>query len=243
VEALPHCLIASLFIKMYMAFPTRSLLDRQLGELQSDVLRMASLVDIAVERAMEALSTSDVALAHEVIAGDSHINGIRLKIEVEAQLILSTQQPLARDLRTIIAAIHIAGELERMGDYAEGIARLVTRMEGDPTIAHWPRLPKMIKRARQMLQEGIDAFVNHNAELALKLVRHDDKLDKHYKKLFSESLESLVQMSDPAQIRAFTYMLWIGHNLERIGDRATNIAERVIFMTTGQFTEITEEAE
>jgi phosphate transport system protein len=221
----------------------RSLLDRELGELQSDVLRMASLVDVAVDKAVEALTNSDIALAHEVIAGDSYINGIRLKIEEEAQLILSTQQPLARDLRTIIAAIHIAAELERMGDHAAGIAQLVTRMEGDPTIANWPRLPKMAKRARQMLQQGILAFVNHNAETALELVRRDDKLDKHYKKLFAESLESLTQMSDPAQIRAFTFMLWIGHNLERIGDRATNIAERVIFMTTGQFTEITEEAE
>lgn len=226
-----------------MSLPTRSLLDRHLNELQSDVLRMASLVDLAIEKTMDALTNSDIQLAQEVIAGDSHINGIRLKIEDEAQLVLSTQQPLARDLRTIIAAIHIATELERMGDHAAGISQLVTRMEGNPVIAHWPRLPKMTKRARQMLQQGIQAFVEHDSQLALRLVSRDDKLDKHYRKLFEESLASLTQMSDPEQIRAFTFMLWIGHNLERIGDRATNIAERVIFMTTGEFTEITEEAE
>ncbi len=225
-----------------MSLPTRSLLDRHLNELQSDVLRMASLVDVAIEKTMEALTNSDIQLAQEVIVGDSLINSIRLKIEDDAQLVLSTQQPLARDLRTIIAAIHIATELERMGDHAAGISQLVTRMEGNPAIAHWPRLPKMTKRARQMLQQGIQAFVEHDSQLALHLVRRDDKLDKHYRKLFEESLSRLTQMSDPEQIQAFTFMLWIGHNLERIGDRATNIAERVIFMTTGQFTEITEEA-
>jgi phosphate transport system protein len=235
--------IVSLFSTNTMSLPTRSLLDRHLSELQSDVLRLASLVDEAIAKAMEALADCDVLLAQEVIAGDDRINEIRHKIEEDAQLILSTQQPLARDLRTIIAAIHIATELERMGDHAEGIARLVKRMEGDSTIAHLPRLPKMTNQARQMLQDGIRAFANYDSQLALALVRRDDKLDKHYKKLFGESLASLAQMSDTAQIRAFTYMLWIGHNLERIGDRATNIAERVLFMTTGRFTEITEEAD
>jgi phosphate transport system protein len=223
-----------------MALPTRTLLDRYLSQLQSDVLRMASMVDLAVVRAMDALLQQDVVLAQEVIAGDSQVNGIRLKIEEEAQLILSTQQPMARDLRRIIAAIHIAAELERMGDHAAGIARLVTRMEGELTPADWPRLPKMAKRARQMVQEGIQAFAEHDAEMALAIVRRDDKLDKHYRKLFDATLPRL---SDPLHARSLTFMLWIGHNLERIGDRATNIAERVIFMTTGQFTEVMENAE
>ncbi len=183
---------------------------------------------------MTALSEDDVPLAEEVIANDQQINLLRYQIEEEGLRVLATQQPLASDLRSIIAAIHIAVELERMGDHAAGIARLVRRMESDESIRKFHKLPQMAKRARDMTQRGIDAYTNRDIDKATALIKRDDKLDKHYGRLFGEALD---EMLDPEYIRQATFLLWIGHNLERIGDRATNIAERVYFMVTGEFTE------
>jgi phosphate transport system protein len=128
----------------------------------------------------------------------------------------------------------LATELERIGDHAAGIARLVERMKDEPEIDSLHKLPKMAKRARGMLRESIDAYIDADSEKAIAMVRRDDKLDKQYHKVVRETLN---EMRDDDYIRRATYLLWAGHNLERIGDRATNIAERVIFMTTGQFVE------
>jgi phosphate transport system protein len=218
-----------------MAIQTRSLLDQELSSIRDYLLRLASLVDTAIAEAMDALIRRDVVLAHTVIAQDRAINVLRYEIEEECLRILATQQPAARDLRAIVAATHIAIELERMGDHAAGIARLVERMESEPGIDSLHQLPKMAKRARQMLAESMDAYVNREVEMAYRLVKHDDKLDKNNRKLFQEAIE---EMRNDDYVRRATYLLWAGHNLERIGDRATNIAERVIFMVTGQLTEI-----
>ena len=212
----------------------RATLDRELNELRDDILRLTSLVDTAIEKAMTALAEDNVPLAEEVVANDQEINLIRYRIEEEGLRILATQQPLAGDLRSIIAAIHIAVELERMGDHAAGIAGLVRRMERDESIRKFHKLPKMAARARDMVQRGINAYTHRDIEKATALIKRDDKLNKHYGRLFGEALE---EMLDPEYIRQATFLLWIGHNLERIGDRATNIAERVHFMVTGEFTE------
>lgn len=221
---------------------TRSVLDQQLTTIRDNILRLGSMVDTAIDKAMRALSTRDMALAEEVITGDTEINQLRYAIEEEALLVLATQQPAASDLRAIIAAVHLAVELERMGDHAAGIARLVERMEveGEEEIDTLHKLPKMAKRARKMLEQGIEAYMNRDVELARSLVSRDAKIDKHYNKLFQESLAEMV---DPDYIRRATYLLWVGHNLERIGDRATNIAERIIFMVTSELTETIEEFE
>jgi phosphate transport system protein len=218
-----------------MTIQTRSLLDQELSNIRDHLLRLASLVDTAIAEAMDALIRRDVVLAHTVIAQDRAINVLRYEIEEECLRILATQQPAARDLRAIVAATHIAIELERMGDHAAGISRLVERMEREPGIDSLHQLPKMAKRARQMLAESLDAYVNRDVEMAHRLVKHDDKLDKNNRKLFQEAIE---EMRNDDYVRRATYLLWAGHNLERIGDRATNIAERVIFMVTGQLTEI-----
>jgi phosphate transport system protein len=192
------------------------------------------MVDGAVEQAMEALTTRNVDLAQMVISGDEEINALRFEIEEECLRILATQQPFATDLRTTITAMHLATELERIGDHAAGIARLVERMKDEPEIDSLHKLPKMAKRARGMLRKSIDAYIDADSEKAIAMVRRDDKLDKQYHKVVRETLN---EMRDDDYIRRATYLLWAGHNLERIGDRATNIAERVIFMTTGQFVE------
>lgn len=217
-----------------MNLQQRSVLDQELKGLQESILRMTSMVDTAIERSMFALNAREVPLAEAVIAADEEVNRLRFEIEEEGLRILATQQPMASDLRAVIAAIHLAVELERIGDHATGIARLVARMEGEDEIDTLHKLPKMAKRTRQMLQEGIAAYINQDPEAAKAMVRRDDKVDKQYNKLFRETLE---EMRDDAYIRRATFLLWVGHNLERIGDRATNIAERVIFMTTGEFIE------
>ncbi|NJN54761.1 MAG: phosphate signaling complex protein PhoU [Anaerolineae bacterium] len=217
----------------------RSLLDKELTNVKTNILRLASMADTAVGDAMLALYQRNIALAQQVMAGDEEINRLRYSVEEECLLILATQAPAARDLRTVVAAIHIAVELERIGDHASGIARLVARMETEDGIESLHKLPKMEKQARKMLQTDIDAYVNNDAEMARALIKRDDKLDKQYRKLFQETLE---EMKDDSYIRRATYLLWVGHNLERIGDRCTNIAERVIFMCTGEFVETVEDA-
>jgi phosphate transport system protein len=220
-----------------MTISTRSLLDQELSTIRDHIVHLASMVDAAVDGAMEALIQRSVAQAHAIVTQDRAINILRYDIEEECLRILATQQPAARDLRAIVAATHIAIELERMADHAAGIARLVELMEGEPDMESLHQLPKMAKRARQMIAESMDAYINRNIVMAQKLIKHDDKLDKHNRHLFRETIE---EMRKDTYVRRATYLLWVGHNLERIGDRATNIAERVIFMVTGQFTEIHE---
>jgi phosphate transport system protein len=214
---------------------TRSLLDKELRQIRDNIIRLGDMVDKAIEKALEAMSDRNIPMAQEVVTGDEEINLLRYEIEQECLRVLATQQPAAVDLRTVIAAIHLAVELERIGDHASGVARLVERLDREDEIDSLHKLPKMAKRSRQMVHEGITAFINHDAELAHAMIKQDDKIDKQYRRLFPETLE---EMKDEQYIRRATFLLWAGHNLERIGDRATNIAERVIFMVTGEFVEV-----
>ncbi|MCI0394226.1 MAG: phosphate signaling complex protein PhoU [Chloroflexi bacterium] len=214
---------------------SRAILDQEIDQVNTHLLQLASMVSTAVEQAMTALAAHNLEEAHQVIVNDDQINRLRYEVEEECLRILATQQPAAGDLRKIIAAIHIAVELERMGDHAAGIAALVERMAEEPVLETLHQLPKMAKRARKMMEAALEAFVTLDAEKARAMVRRDDKLDRNYAKLF---LEAIKEMEEDSYVRRATYLLWIGHNLERIGDRATNIAERVIFMTTGEFVEL-----
>lgn len=218
-----------------MSIHTRSLLDKELDQLRSDILRLASLVDTALVDAMEALYKRNVALAHTVVVNDAEANRLRYEIEEECLRILATQQPAAIDLRTVIAAIHLAVELERIGDHAAGIAKLVERMENEDALLTLHKLPKMAQRARDMVNAGVQAYVQKDVSIADDMVKQDDKLDKQYNKLFQQTIE---EMTNDGYIRRATFLLWVGHNLERIGDRATNIAERVIFMVRNEYVEI-----
>lgn len=219
--------------------PSRSLYDQELTTMSDSVLRLGSMVNAAVDNAFQALVLKDSGLAQAVISGDLEINQVRFQIEELAQRILATQQPTAGDLRFIIAAIHTAVELERIGDHASGIARIAQRLQTVPsTDLDWSRLPKMARRAEDMLNQAMEAFATRNVEIAEQIVRRDQKLDRHYRKFFTEAVE---HMSAQERAEVATYMLWVAHNLERIGDRVTNIAERVIFMATGQYTEVLED--
>lgn len=217
-----------------MTLPQRSVLDQRLNRLNEQLLQMSSLVDVAIEKAMTALYERDTALAARVVSADQVLNDLRYETEDEALQILATQQPMAGDLRKVVAAIHIAVELERIGDHAAGIASLVERMEDEEPIESLHKLPKMAKRAKEMVQMAVEAYVTHDEKLAYSMMTKDDKIDRQYRRLFNETM---MAMRDDDYIRRATFLLWVGHDLERIGDRATNIAERVIFMATGDHVE------
>ncbi len=214
----------------------RGVLDRELTRIQDDVLCLGSMVEEAIQHSIKALKERNVELAQQIIADDVKINALRYAIEEQSLTAIATQQPVARDLRTIISATHIAIELERMADHAEGIAQLVTRMAGEPLLKPLIDLPRMADIACDMLRASLDAFIARDAEAALIIGGRDDEIDQLYDQIFRELLTYMLQ--DPRNINRATFLLWVAHNLERIGDRITNISERVVFMTTGELKEL-----
>lgn len=218
-----------------MTYHSRPLLDREISAVYDNIQRLSSMVLTALDNAMRALYERQVQLAQEVIDSDLEVNALRFAIEEDCLRILATQQPAAIDLRIIVAATHIAGELERVGDHAASIADVVSRVDVEEPFDSLHKLPKMAQHARLMIEASIDAFIQQDPELAHDLMRREGKMHKHYQNLFDETI---LEMQDDAYIQRGTFLLWVGRHLERIGDRATNIAERVIFVTTGRFVEI-----
>ena len=214
----------------------RSTLERDLEHVRSDVLRMGSLVESAIERSIQALKNRDAELAQQVINDDAAINDLRYAIEEKCLQLIATQQPAAGDLRMIIATTHIAVELERMADHAEGTAVLVKRLASEPLLKPLIDIPAMARIAQEMIHAALDAFIVHDAEAARRVASRDDEIDALYQQVFRELLTYMLE--DARNISKATFLLWVAHNLERIGDRATNVCERVIFMTTGQLHEL-----
>jgi phosphate transport system protein len=214
----------------------RSTLEHELDHTRQDILRLGSMVQSAIERSTRALKEQDADLAQQVINDDQAINQMRYRIEEECLTLIATQQPAASDLRMVIAAMHTAGELERMADHAEGIAVLAKRLADEPPLKPLITAPLMARTAQEMIQGALDAFINRDPNVARAVARRDDEMDAMYQQLFRELLTYMLE--DPQTISRATYLLWVTHNLERIGDRVTNMCERVIFMTTGLLEEI-----
>jgi len=215
---------------------TRSALERELERIRSDILRMGSLVESAIERSVQALKERDPDLAQQVINDDEVINQLRFAIEEQSLQLIATQQPAASDLRMVIAATHIAVELERMADHAGGTAEITKRIYQEPLLKPLIDIPVMAQLARDMIHASLDAFVALDAQAAQKVAARDDEMDNLYQQVFRELLTYMLE--DPRNISRATYLLWVAHNLERIGDRVTNVCERVIFMTTGKLEEL-----
>jgi len=219
-----------------MATTTRATFDRQLHALQDDITLLGSMVEKAVDRSVEALRRLDCNLAREVITGDAAINTRRWQIEEQAMTLIATQQPMAGDLRVIASVIHITTDLERMGDYAAGIAK-ITLMHGDgPLLKPLIDIPRMAEASTGMLRRSLDAFVRRDAEAAKVIAAEDDVVDALYDQVYRELLTYMIE--DPHTIQRATWLLWVAHNLERIADRVTNICERVVYMVTGKIEEI-----
>lgn len=215
---------------------TRGLLDQELGWIQDQVLRLGSMVEQAIQQSIEALKRRDVELARQIIANDANLNALRYEIEERAVVTMATQQPVARDLRLIVAALLITIEMERMGDHAEGIANLVTRLADEPLLKPLVDIPRMADVTCDMLRDSLNAFITQDPAAVPAIVARDDEIDQLYDQVFRELLTYMLQ--DPRNINRATYLLWVAHNLERIGDRITNIAERVLFVSTGQLKEL-----
>jgi len=219
-----------------MTTSLRSTVDRELIEIRDNLLRMGSLVDTAIHRSVEALKKRNADLARQIILDDDTINDLRFTVEEECLALIATQQPAAGDLRTVVAAMNIVSDLERMADHATGIAKTVIRMGDEPLVKPLIDIPLMADAVRDMLKRSLDAFVAHDAEAARAVAAQDDEIDHLHKVILEELLE--IMAHDPETISRGTYLLWCAHNLERIGDRVTNIAERIIFMTTGTMQEL-----
>ena len=207
-------------------------LDRQITHLQEEITLLANVVDKAIYRSVEALKNRDLAESQSVIDGDDYIDQKRYDIEELCVDLIATQQPMASDLRAVVAMLHIAVELERMGDYAEGIAKISLLMGDEPPLKPLIDIPRMANKAGEMLRDSVDCLVERDLVKAERVMDDDDEVDDLYDQVYRELLLFMIQ--DPRSIQRATYLLWAAHDLERIADRATNIAERVMFLVTGQ---------
>ena len=214
----------------------RTAFHKRLREIQDDILAMGSMVGKANLRSVEALRKRDTELAHQIIADDRKINSKRFEIEEKCIQLIATQQPMASDLRTIIAILNITTEIERIGDYAVGIARIVIMIGDEPPLKPLIDIPRMAEQVVDMLQRSLNAFLNRDAEAARKVATEDDLIDHLYDQVFRELLVFMAE--DPKTITRATRLMWVAHNLERAADRVTNICERVVFIVTGRMEEI-----
>jgi phosphate transport system protein len=215
---------------------TRTIFERQLLEIQEDMLLMASMVETAIERGIEALKTRNVNLAHQIIEDDLKINRKRYETEDKCLELIATQQPLASDLRTIVSVLHITVDLERMGDHAEGIAKIALMLADEPPLKPYIDIPRMAEVAIDMLMGSLEAFKDRDTNRARAICDRDDEVDALYEQVYRELLTFMI--NDPRSIQRATYLIWVAHNLERIADRVTNIAERVVYLVEGKIEEL-----
>ena len=214
----------------------RETFERELQRLQDEVLALGSMVEKAIIEAVDILKRRDMERARRLIAGDEAINKRRFAIEADCLVLIATQQPMAGDLRTLAAILEIVTELERMGDYAKGIAKINLLMGEKPLLKPLIDIPRMAEKAQSMLHRALEAFVNRDVELAKAIPLEDDEVDALYNQVYRELLTYI--MADPRTIDQATYLLWVAHNLERTADRVTNICERVVFTVTGEMVEM-----
>lgn len=214
----------------------RTAFHKRLREIRDDILVMGSMVNKAIIRSVDALKNRDMESARQIIADDQKVNGKRFEIEEKCIELIATQQPMASDLRIIVAILNITTEIERIGDYAVGVARIVIMIGDEPPLKPLIDIPRMAEQTVDMLRRGLDAFINRDAEAARKIAAEDDLVDHLYDQVFRELL--IFMAEDPKTITRATRLMWTAHNLERAADRVTNICERVVFIVTGKMEEI-----
>jgi phosphate transport system protein len=213
----------------------RSTFHKKLREIQDEILIMGGMVSKATMLAIEALQNRDLTLAKQIIADDQKINRKRFEIEEKCIQLIATQQPMASDLRTIVAVLNIITELERIGDYAEGNAKITIMIGDEPPLKPLIDIPRMAEKTVDMLNRSLKAFIEHDVEMARKIIAEDDFIDNLYDQVFRELLTFMAE--DPKTITRATRLIWVTHNLERSADRVTNICERIVFMVTGKMEE------
>lgn len=210
--------------------------DRDLGQLEAQVVLLGALVESAILTSLLALKARDTELAEKVIQDDDLIDDKRHEIEERCVELLRREAPVAGDLRRILTTLHISGELERVGDYAEGIAKITLFLANHAPLRELVEIPRMGDRAVSMLKHSLEAFLDRDANRsearAMGVGPDDEAIDRMHHQMQSELMELMRQ--DPEVVEPGTYLMWASHNVERIADRATNIAERVVFQATGK---------
>ncbi len=218
----------------------REAFEEELRRLQDDMLAMAKTVETALSQSIEILKQRNMEGARRLIARDRLINETRFHIESECLIVVATQQPLASDLRYLAAILFIVNELERIGDYAKGIAKINLMIGPGPLLKPLVDVPRMADKAVSMLDRALDAFVRRDLALARSIPPEDDEVDALFDQVNRELL--LLIMEDPHVIRQANYLMWVAHNLERTADRVTNLCERVIFTVTGEMSELEDDS-
>lgn len=215
--------------------PARTVLERSLVEVIDDLLRLSSMTEKALSNAMKALIERNAELGQTVSSKDTLLNQIRYEIEESCYRILATQQPNSKDLRLIVGAVSVATNLERIGDHAAGIARLALRMVNQPLLKPLVDLPQMAEIGGDMVRDAVTAFTTQDSVLAESVVRADVNMDRLHKQVYDELIGYMTR--DNTTIERATFLLWVSHNLERIGDRAVNISERAVYVANGELRE------
>jgi phosphate transport system protein len=214
----------------------RKTFETEIQQVKDDVLLLGSMVEKAIIDSVEALKKRDIKFSSKIIAEDSEINKKRFEIESQLMILIATQQPMAHDLRLLASILEIISELERMGDYAKGIAHINIRMGDQPLLKPLIDIPRMAQKGVDMLHRALTAFINEDAETAKTIPVEDDEVDALYNQIYHELMMFVIQ--DPRSIERANWLLWVAHNLERVADRVTNICERTIFIVTGEMGEI-----
>jgi len=205
--------------------------ERKLNQVQDEVVELASMVEKAIFKSIDALKSRDIELSKQVVEEDDEIDNKQQALEDLCVDLIALEAPMAVDLRVIISAMMVANELERMGDYAEGIAKLSIAMGNLPPLKPLIDIPRMAEKSVSMLRRSIESYVGRDIEGARQVYSDDDEVDEIYEQVYRELLTYM--MADPSTIQRATYLLWVSHDLERVADRTTNIAERVMYLVTG----------
>jgi phosphate transport system protein len=214
----------------------RQAFEKDLQRLQDEVLAMGDNVANNITDSVSILKRRDLDGARGLIAADRRINEKRIELEMACFTLLATQQPMAGDLRTIASMLAIVIELERINDYAKGIGRITLMLGSEPLLKPLVDIPIMAEKARSMLERSLNAFARRDEALARAIPPDDDEVDDLYNQVFQELMQKVIE--DPTGVDQANYLLWVAHNLERTADRVINICERVVYMVTGELTEL-----
>jgi phosphate transport system protein len=210
--------------------------DREMKRLQDKVLDLGEMVANAIVESIDILTSRDHDAARLFIEGDAVLNRLRFELENDILTLIATQQPMAGDLRTLAAMLEYATELERMGDYAKGIAKISIMIGDEPFIKPLVDIPRMARRVKDMLHRALEAFIRLDAEAARAIPREDNEIDQLYNQIYRELMTYII--ANPKNIEQANYLIWVAHNLERAADRVVNICERVVFTVTGEMIEM-----
>lgn len=214
----------------------RKLLDQELQRLKTEVLVLGVMVERSILDSVEALRQQDHQMALRILELDQKINQQRFAIENDATVLIATQQPMARDLRLLTAILAVSAELERMGDYAKGIAQVTLRWNHRSTSPHIGGISRMAQKAADMLHRALSAFLDEDITVAQTLPQEDDEMDALYALVQQQMISHIMQ--HPQNAEWTNRLLWAAHNLERFADRTVNICERTLFVATGEMKEL-----